>query len=244
MLSGPGERGHDQVAAAQPGHLGADVLDDADELVPHGLCPARRPAGCGTGADRCRRCRRRDAHDRVGGLLQHRVRHIHDAHVAGAIHQCCSHGPSQRGFGAPWQWLSFQVTAVPPTTFGMLLTSTAWTTARNPRLSDLPPRQDHPRAGGAARVRRQPPGGRAAPRGSRPARRRQRRLLHPPGARQPRRRLRQRPRRARPRTATRRGRTGAPVRPGPRRQPSRRSAGAAGAQPGTSALACSASSTR
>ena len=65
---------------------------------------------------------------------------------------------------------------------------------RGARLPDLPPGAAHPGAGRSAALRHQPPGRRAAPRGGRHARRRQHRLLHPPRARQPHRRLRVGPR--------------------------------------------------
>ena len=45
---------------------------------------------------------------------------------------------------------------------------------RDPRVPDLPARQDHARPGGAASLRRQPPGAGAAPRGGRDAGRSQR----------------------------------------------------------------------
>ena len=62
--------------------------------------------------------------------------------------------------------------------------------ARDPRLPRLPARSDHPGAGRAARLRRQPAGQGSAPGRGRAARRREHRLLRPDGTRQPRRRLR------------------------------------------------------
>ena len=71
--------------------VGADGLDDADELVPH---PAARVvvrhrlvrpeiAAADRGAG--------DAHERVGRLDQPRVRDVLDADVAGSVHDCCAH---------------------------------------------------------------------------------------------------------------------------------------------------------
>ena len=114
---------------------------------------------------------------------------------------------------------------------------------RDPRVPHLAPGEDHAAAGRPARLRRHPARPRAAPRGGGDARRRERRLLHEDGARQPARRLRERARSARPRAAARRGRARAPVRPRPRRR-----ADAAPAPPSREAAACgracSASSTR
>jgi hypothetical protein len=72
--------------------IGADRLDDSEELVTHS------PAGVivrhglvrpqVAAADR----RARDANERVRGVDQPGVRDILDPHVAGAVHQCRPHG--------------------------------------------------------------------------------------------------------------------------------------------------------
>src|SRR6266508_5203006 len=85
---------------------------------------------------------------------------------------------------------------------------------RDPRVLDLPPGEDHPRAGGADLLR-QPPRPGVAPRGGRRLGGRQRPLLHPDRARRDERRLRQRPRGAHPRLAPRRGGARTPLRSRP-----------------------------
>ena len=55
---GPGERGDDEVARLHRADVGADGLDEADELVAHPAAGRRSaPSGC-TARGRCRRCRR------------------------------------------------------------------------------------------------------------------------------------------------------------------------------------------
>ena len=79
--------------------------------------------------------------------------------------------------------------------------------------------QGHPGTSRAAALRRRAPTGqRAAPRGGRPARRHLQRVLHPAGARQRHRRLRERHRGHRARTPARRRRTDPPARPPARRR--------------------------
>ena len=100
----PHERRHHQVAGSEAGDLRADLLDDADELVAH-------PAALLVGGHRLVRpqvaaadARGGDADDRVGGLVQHGVGHVLDAHVAGLVHHGCSHGPqSTSDSSAAWQ---------------------------------------------------------------------------------------------------------------------------------------------
>ena len=54
---GPDERRDDEVAGLDCAHLGADGLDDADELVAHAAaCLGCAPSGC-TARGRCRRSR-------------------------------------------------------------------------------------------------------------------------------------------------------------------------------------------
>ena len=95
---GPGERRDDEVAGLDGADLGADVLDDADELVAHaaaGLARLHRLVGpevaaADAGAG--------DAHEGVGRFDDPGVGDVLDADVAGAVHDGCSHrrSPSQR----------------------------------------------------------------------------------------------------------------------------------------------------
>ena len=92
-----------------------------------------------------------------------------------------------------------------------------------------------PQQAGRAAVRHPPPRAGPAPRGGRPARRAQHRLLHPAGEGQPAQRLRDGARRDRPGAAARRGRARPPARPRPhrpRRRPTRAPAHARPAGPG------------
>ena len=87
----PHERRDDQVAGSEAGHLRADLLDDADELVAHAaalLAGGHRPVGPQVAAADAGGG---DADDGVGGLAQHWVGHVLDTHVAGLIHDGCSH---------------------------------------------------------------------------------------------------------------------------------------------------------
>ena len=88
---GPDERGDHQIAALEAGDLGADVLDDADELVAHPAAAVLVRHGLVrpqvAAADACAG----DPHDGVGGILEDGVGHVLDAHVAGFVHHGCSH---------------------------------------------------------------------------------------------------------------------------------------------------------
>ncbi len=89
---GGNERCDDKVTDCQAGHLGAEFFDDADEFVAH----AGAFSGFGFGgvgpevaaADAAGD----DTDDCVGGLLDGGVGDGFDAHVSGAVDQCCSHG--------------------------------------------------------------------------------------------------------------------------------------------------------
>ncbi len=91
-----GEGGHDQVAALETGHLRAEFLDGAHELMAHGgamlggwhAVVRVQVAAADTAAHY--------PHDRVGGLLQHRVGHVLNPHIAGTVHQGCPHEESLR----------------------------------------------------------------------------------------------------------------------------------------------------
>jgi hypothetical protein len=87
----------DDVPDLHSADVGADGLDDADELVPHTLAgrallqlvvrPEVAAADAGAGdADKCIRRLRKGG---VGDVL--------DADVAGAVHDCCSHATTEAG---------------------------------------------------------------------------------------------------------------------------------------------------
>ena len=86
-----GEGGDHEVAGLHGADRGAGLLDDADELVAHRPALGRgrhrvvrvQVAAADAGAHHADQC--------VGGLLQRRVGHVLHAHVAGAVHECCSH---------------------------------------------------------------------------------------------------------------------------------------------------------
>src|SRR6185312_12105022 len=88
----PDEWRHDQVTSGEAGNLGADLLDDADELVAHPAAllvgwhrlirPQVAAADAGGG----------DADDGVGGLAQDGIGHGLHTHVSGLVHDGCSHG--------------------------------------------------------------------------------------------------------------------------------------------------------
>ena len=84
------ERGHHEVARGDAVDLGADVLDDADELV------ADRPDRVGRLAPVVPEVRpadaaEHDAHDRVGRLLDGRVGPLADGDGVRAVEDRCSH---------------------------------------------------------------------------------------------------------------------------------------------------------
>jgi hypothetical protein len=84
---GDRERGDDQVALLDGGHRRAGVLDDADELVAHPcgtVCRGHRAVRPQVAAADARGG---DADERVSGLLDHRIRHILDADVAGGANR-------------------------------------------------------------------------------------------------------------------------------------------------------------
>ncbi len=90
----PEERRQHQIAGLDRAHLGADGLDDADELVSHAAAGVARRhrlvrpqvAAADAGA--------RHPHQRVGRLDQMGVGNVLDADVAGAVHQRCAHSGS------------------------------------------------------------------------------------------------------------------------------------------------------
>jgi hypothetical protein len=103
----PEEGGDDQVAGFDRGDLGADVFDDADELVSHpaaGVVVWHRLVGPQVAAaDRGAG----DAHERVRRLDQPRIRDVLDADIAGSVHHCCVHTqmpPIRRRSGTRSGW--------------------------------------------------------------------------------------------------------------------------------------------
>ena len=109
----PEERRHDQVAGLHGPDVGADGLDDADELVTHPPAgslgsidlyghrslPQMRGAG--------------DPNERVGRLDQAGIGDVLDADVAGAVHQGCTHGGTEAARGHRRPTLLIQVLALP-----------------------------------------------------------------------------------------------------------------------------------
>ncbi len=94
------ERADDELAGRERAHVAADFLDDADVLVPHrrgtvhrldaAVGPQVRPAHAGGG----------ELDDRVGRLLDPRVRSGVQAYVARRMQDCSMHelSPSVQGF--------------------------------------------------------------------------------------------------------------------------------------------------
>jgi hypothetical protein len=87
----PEKRRTNQVAGVDRLHIGADCLDDPDELVPH------PPTGVGVrhrlvwpqiaAAD----CGSRDTNESVCGVDQESVRNLLDPDITGFIHDGCAH---------------------------------------------------------------------------------------------------------------------------------------------------------
>ena len=88
----PYERCHHDIAALEAGHLRADLLDDADELVPHPFTVATPRHRLVWPQVAAANTRPGDAHDRVGRFAQGRVGDVLDPDVARGVHHCCSHG--------------------------------------------------------------------------------------------------------------------------------------------------------
>src|SRR2546421_4294621 len=90
----PDERRHDEVAPLEAGHVGAGVLDDAEELVAHGpalrRCRHRRVGPQVATADRGAQ----DAYHGVAGSLDARIGPVLHAYVTDAVHDGCSHAVS------------------------------------------------------------------------------------------------------------------------------------------------------
>ncbi len=93
VAAGDVERDHHPIARFQPPDARPDLLDDPHRLMAddvafrHGRPQLGVEVEVGA-ADR----RGGDAHDGVGGLLDHRVRHLVDPHVFPAVPHHCSHG--------------------------------------------------------------------------------------------------------------------------------------------------------
>ena len=214
---------------ATVGDVGADVFDDADELVADradrvlGLAPVVPEV-------RTAHARHHDTDDRVGRVLDTRVGSLADLDRSRTVEDRCSHHISststrlvardhtQPPIAAAWETASRGVLAGTPTRPRSRRSVSAMDNKDGireflaSRRAKITPEQAGLPVYGTNRRVKGP-----APRGSRDARRDQRRVLHPPRARQHPRRLRRRARRHRPRPATRRGRTRPPVRPRPRR---------------------------
>lgn len=88
---GPCERRDDEIALLHRAHIGADGFHRSHELVSHaiaGLAALHLLVWPETAAADARA---RDPDKRVGALDDAGVRNIFDAHIAGAVHDCCSH---------------------------------------------------------------------------------------------------------------------------------------------------------
>jgi hypothetical protein len=90
----PDEGSDDQVTSLEPGHLGTDVLDSAEELVPDALAVVGRGHGSIGPQVAAADAGAHDAHDRVSRLLQLRVGDVLHLDVSGTVNDGCSHGSS------------------------------------------------------------------------------------------------------------------------------------------------------
>jgi hypothetical protein len=110
VLAGPvgvGERRDDQVALLHDGHVGAGVLDHAEELVPHSCRPIRSGHGVVRVQVAAADAGPHHADQGVGGLLDDRIRDVLDTDVAGCVHERCSHEvPCWRSGGVRGGWPS------------------------------------------------------------------------------------------------------------------------------------------
>jgi hypothetical protein len=88
------ERGDDEVALPDVTDVGAHVLDDADELVADRAGLERRVAAV-VPQVRAADAGHRDAHDRVGGLDDHRIGPIAGLNPVGFDKESCTHGLHQ-----------------------------------------------------------------------------------------------------------------------------------------------------
>jgi hypothetical protein len=98
---GVGERRDHDVTDRQPGHVAAELLDDAHELVAHGLALVTGRGGAVGVQVGAADARPQHADDGIRGLLDRGVGDVLDADVAGAVQQGGSHvGAFARGAGA------------------------------------------------------------------------------------------------------------------------------------------------
>ena len=225
------ERRDHQVALGERGHLGTDVLDDADELVADraglewrvaAVVPEIRPAHAGE----------YDTDDRIGRVTEGWVGPLAGIDPARLVEDGSTHSyASSDGFSSvtssPWQVSrdtgrpcergTDRAPLAPPE---RAYVDVRGRRKRHRRVPHEPPCEGHARAGRTAHLGPAPRQG-AAPRGGCLAGRGQRRVLQAPGARQRQRRLRRCARGARAGAAARRRRARAPFRPRPSRQPDR-----------------------
>jgi hypothetical protein len=87
----PDERRQHDVPAPQPGHLPAEVLHDAEELVPDPLALLGGRPGLVRPQVAAADARAEHADQGVGGCPQDRVGHVLHAHVTGTVDQGCTH---------------------------------------------------------------------------------------------------------------------------------------------------------
>lgn len=105
------ERGDDQVTRLETCHVGAGLLDHAEELVTHrpaGLSGRHRLVGPQVAAAHTRPD---GAHEGIGGLLDLRVGTVLDPDVSGSVHHCCTHERSAPEKWGCWAWVSVRASA-------------------------------------------------------------------------------------------------------------------------------------
>ena len=152
-----GERRDHEVARCEVGDVGADVLDDADELVADRAGLERRVAAV-VPEVRAADAGEHDAHDRVGRLDDDRVGPVAGLDRVGLVEDGCTHGlhisACSRAVGGPVKG----VLAGHPSDAGALYRRTPieWTHRgheRHRRVPDHPAGEDHARAGRPADLR-------------------------------------------------------------------------------------------
>jgi len=89
---GPHEGGDDQVAASEPGNVRAEVLDDAEELVPDALSGVAVRQGAVGPQVAAADAGAHDPDQGVGGLSNRGVGDVLDADVARAVDDGSTHG--------------------------------------------------------------------------------------------------------------------------------------------------------
>jgi hypothetical protein len=94
------ERSDDEIVVADLLDLGADVFDNADELMADRSRLERRVAAVEPKV-RAADAGQRDAHDGIGGLAQAGVGPVADLDAMGLVEDGCTHGSTLPPIGAP-----------------------------------------------------------------------------------------------------------------------------------------------